>query len=127
MICEVMFQLSKTRKVQIYQQIDDKRKAMPEDSKTDDFLFGENSGKHIKIASVAEKIGMSLKTPAEQKFSTKPGQFSNWKSSPATQGGRSPAGYNQRSFSRFNRPNQAFQPARGQSKTRVRQANNTNK
>ena len=101
--------------------------AVLEDSKTDDFLFGENLGKRIKTASVAEKFGISLKTPAEKKFSTKPRQFLNWKSSPATRDGRSQAGYNQRSFSRFNRPNQAFQPARGQSKTPVRQANNTNK
>ena len=97
--------------MQIYQQIDDKRKAVLQGSKTGDFLFGKDLGKRIKTASVAEKVGMSSKTSAEKKFSTKLRQFLNWTSSPATRGGRSQAGYNQRSFSRFNRPNQAFQPA----------------
>ncbi|XP_043267829.1 uncharacterized protein [Venturia canescens] len=58
MFCDVNHQLSKTRKHQIYQHVDEKRKVILEQSETDSFLFGEDLGKRIKTATAAEKVGL---------------------------------------------------------------------
>lgn len=86
MFCEVTHQLSKTRKHQIYQHVDDKRKAILEQSETGFFLFGEDLGKRIQTASAAEKVGLSIKTPAERK-QTPVRRTLNWRGSSAFRGG----------------------------------------
>lgn len=119
MFCDVLSQMSKTRKFQIYQQVDEKRKAILQESTTDEFLFGQELGKRIKTASAVEKVGLSLKTPAEKKFSGKPRQFLNWRGSSSAQGGHSQTShtqYNTRPYQRFNRGRSTFHRTQGRPK-----------
>ncbi|XP_074096416.1 uncharacterized protein LOC141525729 [Cotesia typhae] len=62
MLCELMFQLSKSRRFQLYSQVDEKKKTVLEEAVTDSFLFGENLGKRIKDSNVCEKTGLSLRS-----------------------------------------------------------------
>lgn len=103
MFCELMFQLTKTRKFQVYSYVDEKKKAVLVDSKTDKFLFGEDLGKRIKAATLVEKAGLSLKSTPMNPGPSKPRPFLNWRSSTATQGGQQQSSYSQRGRNNFPR------------------------
>ena len=132
MFCDLMFQLSKTRKFQVYQHVDEKRKSVLQESTTDDFLFGEDLGKRIKAASVVEKVGLTLKTSAEKKITARPQQFLNWKGSSVARGGQSQTSYNHfnhKPYQRFAQSNRGrYTSTQTQPKTQGRQnqPNNAN-
>ncbi|CAG5075401.1 Protein of unknown function [Cotesia congregata] len=107
MFCELMHQLSKTRKHQVYSYVDDKRKTVLVDSKTDKFLFGEDLGKRIKSATMVKKVGLSLKTTPDKADSSKSRNFLNWKSSTVTQSGCQQSSFNQKTLNKFPRSNRA--------------------
>lgn len=72
---ELMFQLTKTRKYQVYSYVDEKRKSVLLHSKTYKFLFGEDLGKRIKVATMDEKVGWSLKSTPDKVNAAKPRQY----------------------------------------------------
>ncbi|XP_074104167.1 uncharacterized protein LOC141530759 [Cotesia typhae] len=98
MMCELMFQLTKSRRAQLYPCVDEKRKSILEDSPTDQFLFGENFAKKIKSAVVIEKTGLSIKNQNFKKEFSKSKTYLNWKSPSAPRSNQT--GYNRSSFMR---------------------------
>ncbi|CAD6209052.1 GSCOCG00003700001-RA-CDS, partial [Cotesia congregata] len=108
--CELMFQLTKTRKYQVYSYVDEKRKSVLVDSKTDKFLFGEDLGKRIKAATMVEKVGLSLKSTPDKVNAAKSSQYLNWKSSTVTPRGQQQSSYNLKAPNKFSRSNRTSVP-----------------
>ncbi|CAG5092668.1 Protein of unknown function [Cotesia congregata] len=127
--CELMFQLTKTRKYQVYSYVDEKRKSVLVDSKTDKFLFGEDLGKRIKAAAMVEKVGLSLKSTPDKVNAAKSSQYLNWKSSTVTPRGQQQSSYNPKApnkFSRSNRTSVPQTPVRSSTRSQTRQNQQNN-
>lgn len=60
-MCELMHQLSKTRRVYLYPCVDEKHKVLLENAVTDDLLFGSDLSKRIKAVCSAEKISLTMR------------------------------------------------------------------
>lgn len=93
LLCDLMFQLSRTRRSHIYPCVDRKKKPILEEAVTDEFFFGADFGKRIKAASAAEKVEISIKSTSRSNDSSRSKQFLNWKSPSASRNLSTQAGY----------------------------------
>ncbi|XP_044733447.1 uncharacterized protein LOC123296051 [Chrysoperla carnea] len=93
MMCDLFFQLSKSRRAQLYSCVDGKRKSVLEDSPTDEFLFGIDLAKRIKNALAVEKTSLSLKNQTPRRDSNRPKNSLNWRSPSASRISSSQTGY----------------------------------
>lgn len=84
--CELMYQLSKARKVFIYPGFKKEARNLLKRTKSDEFLFGDSLGDRLKTAKSAEKSGLSMKVAVPTRKSPfHPSTSENWRGPSARQ------------------------------------------